>query len=228
MSSNEHNGESNLPVVPDSTQIEQQIETNSAFIPASIASARNMSLQTPTPSRYIELKNEYPYVKSNYVADLFWKLYPNHRVKITNSEVFQQYWFIIDVEIEVEMPNGDRNVQCGTGGSRIQISKKAKEEFLETGKVISPFDYIEVGNARKAALTLAIKNAQEKFGIGHDALDKIILTDEEVAEISKAFNEMIALVADPRQQSKIKARWAEAKSIASKFRILEHLKELTQ
>lgn len=225
MSSEQNGGEQTLPAVSNSEQLS---EVNITNIPNSIDSARRLALSTPTPKRYIELKNEFPYVKSNYVADLFWKLFPNHKVKITNCETFDKYWFLVDVEIEVTMPNGDVNVQCGTGGSRIQISKKAKDNFLDNGTPITPFDYVEVGNARKAALTLAIKNAQEKFGIGHDALNKIVLSDEEVEQINNHFKGLLEQIVDPRQKSKINSSWSGAKSLAEKFRIIEHLKEITE
>lgn len=225
MSSEQNGGEQALPAVSNS---ELSSEANIIQVPHSIDSARRVALSIPTPKRYIELKNEFPYVKSNYVADIFWKLFPNHKVRITHSETFDKYWFLVDVEIEVTMSNGDVNVQCGTGGSRIQISKKAKEAFLEDGTPITPFDYVEVGNARKAALTLAIKNAQEKFGIGHDALNKIVLSDEEVEQINTHFKSLLEQVVDPRQKSKINSSWSGAKSLAEKFRIIEHLKEITE
>jgi len=193
-----------------------------------VAKQRQSVLDVKTPPAYISLKDGMPYLPNRYVDDVFNKFYPIHTIEIMNEGVFKDYYVWFDVKITVPLPNGQSINKIGSGAARIQVSKSAREDFVENGKFISPFDYVDYGNARKSALTNAIKNAQERFGVGADVNDRIILSDEEIKLINDKYDELFESIIDPRTKNKVRERWLNAKKPSEKLKVIEQLKEILQ
>lgn len=189
---------------------------------------RNNLHKKKTPPEYIKMKEGFPYLESTYVDDEFNKEFPNHQINIVNSGIFQNYYVYFDVEIIVFLSEKHFIKKVGTGSARVQIKTAAKKAHEDSGRVITPFDYVDFGNSRKAALTLAIKNAQERFGIGADITGRVVLSVEDLEKIKETYTELMSQISDPRDRNRIKEKWIDAKNPNEKLRILEQIKEILQ
>lgn len=189
--------------------------------------AKQRILATPTNTAYVKIKENFPYLESNYVDSSFTDIFPHYEVEILSSGVFQNYYVFFDVRVKAYITEDKYLQRVGTGSARIQVKTSAKEEFLKNGGTISPFDYVDFGNSRKSALTLAIKNAQERFGIGADITNRIILSKEETDRIREEFDRLLLLLDDPRDKNRYKEKWNSAKTPNDKLKILQTLNEIT-
>lgn len=178
-----------------------------------------------TPSSYIRIKDKFPYLPSKYVDDTFKKWFPVYSKKVVDRKE-DDYWITYTVEITVFFPHGVTMTEIGTGGARKQVTTDAKKRVTEGRGNITPFDYVDNGNASKAALTLAIKNAQERFGIGADITERIIMSPEEIEETNKALADGIETITNPRDKIKWKEKLAQCDTPGKKLALLEELREL--
>lgn len=190
-----------------------------------IISYRNELLREKTSPIYIRVKDKFPYLPSKYVDDVFNKWFPINSVDMIDRKE-DEYYITYTVKITVAFPNGLIMSKIGTGSARKQVKKDAKER-VESGKGnITPFDYVDNGNASKAALTLAIKNCQERFGIGADITERLILTEEEIKELNDTINKVVDTISNPRDKIKWKEAISNADSPNKRMKILEQLREL--
>jgi len=138
-------------------------------------------LNDPTPVEYIGWKMNFPYLPSNYVDDRFKYWFPIHDIKVINIHV-DEYYVVYTVEITVHLPGGITITRSGVGGSRLQVFEEAKTRALSGGK-LTPFDYVNKADNFKSAYTLAVKNAEERYGIGGDVTERAILTPEQIRNV---------------------------------------------
>lgn len=178
-----------------------------------------------TPQTYVRMKDKFPYLPSKYVDFMFNKYFPVSSVKMIDRRE-DEYWITYTVELTVFLPGGMTITKTGTGASRKQVTREAKSAAERGERTITPFDYVDNGNASKAALTLAIKNAQERFGIGADITDRIILSEEEIQELNETITEAMKVITNPREQIKWNERLNECKSPSEKIRLLDDLREV--
>lgn len=211
----------NLPVITN--QEIEETKTKGSLALARLFRDKTMAIKTP--SRYIKLKDKFPYIPSNYEDDLFNKIYPIHTIKVINITT-DDYYVLYTVEITVVLPDNTTITKNGVGGSRLQVTREAKDKVISGKGNITPFDYVDKTNNFKAAYTLALKNCYERFGIGADVCDRIILSSEEINQLNTLINTIIdKYIINPRDKSTWKSKQDEAKSIKDKLELLQDLKE---
>lgn len=187
---------------------------------------RNEVLKIKTDKAHISIKNDFPYVPSKIVDDIFCRVYPLHEITIVQKDIVMNYYILYTVSITVTLPNGTKITKVGSGGSRIQVKSAAKDACEAGKKNITPFDYIDAGNSDKAALTLAIRNCQERFYIAADVNDRVIMTGEQIAQINGLADAIIKkCIVNPRDQIKMKEKWNNCKTTAQKIVFIENLRE---
>lgn len=212
------------------TDIVKRDNSNRTLVTKEFADSVNMYFDNirkiPTPQEYIKFKDKFAYLESKYVDDTFQKVFPvnSEQILYRNED---SYWIIYTVRITVVLPGGINISKVGSGGSRKQVSRPAKELFEKEGKPITPFDYVDVANNDKAALTLAKKNCQERFGIGADITDRIILSKEDLDSLNSAIDTIITkYIINPVAQSKSKSQRGSCKTVSDKLKFLASLREL--
>lgn len=188
----------------------------------------SVAKQDKTDPHYIGYKDGYAYVDSKYTDDKFNKYFPVCEQELVNQSVFQDYWLQIIVKLTVTLPNGFKISRLGAGAARIQVSRTAKEAFLQNGTRITPFDYIDYQNTVKSALTMAIKNAQERFGINADATDRIILSAEEIEQVKASINQIIESIGSERDKIRAKEKLNSLRKPSELVKFLNQLQEYYQ
>jgi len=177
-----------------------------------------------TPSSYVSLKDKYPYVHSNYVDDLFSKIFPDYEVEIIDKQILQNYWIYVIVRVTVKV--GDKTIsRIGAGASRLQITREARAKVESGQGIVTPLDYVDIGNDIKAAITKAIKNAQERFGIAADINDRIVLSQEEIDLLEERFKELADSIVDIRVKSQLVLGWKNCKTVKEKLEFLNREEE---
>lgn len=207
-------------------------------------------VETKTNKNYVKLKQGFQYIEANYLESEFRKYFPIHTCKVINKTFVKDYWVTYDVEVTAYLTPTVRITETGAGGARLQIPAdltnaiKQGKDFWEvpdksdpTGKnkiklsvaaslSMLPLYYIDVGNDCKSALTKAKANAISKFGFGADIYKKVILSEEQIAEIDAEIKEIITKhIPDPLSVAKERARFAaEVKTPADRLRFLQDLR----
>lgn len=191
-----------------------------------IRAFRNAIMQEKTDQMYVQMKDKFAYLPSKYVDDKFNQHFPIHSVKqVDRTEI--DGWITYTVEITVAFPNGLTMSRLGTGSSRKQLKTECRLK-IEKDPLYKPtvFDYVDNGNASKAALTLSIKNCQERFGIGADITERVIVSKEELDECNATIKTIIEkAISNPRDKSKAKEAFTNAVSPGEKLRLLDALRE---
>lgn len=201
----------------------------------SISSYRQDLMKEKTDPIYIQVKDKFPYLPSKYIDDVFNKWFPIHTIKQVNRSDVDGY-IHYTVEITVAFPNGTVMSRLGTGAmrkqlktaARIKIDGDPKNNILPLVPRYEPtvFDYVDNGNCDKAALTLAIKNCQERFGIGADITERVIYTREQIEEINITLKEGIELIKNPRDKIQAKEKMSKTETPSQKLRLINQLAEL--
>ncbi len=196
--------------------------------PSAIMTAINKRkevLNTETPSNYISFKDNFPYIESKYVDNTFCDLFPIHQITIMTERIDFNYYASFTVSIKAFLTKDVYIEKIGAASQRIQVSREAKQAVLAGERQLTPFDYVDLGNSRKAALTLAIKNCQERFGVGADITDRIIVSAEDLIKLEEAFKQVFEMIIDPRDQVREKARLGTCKTVKDKIKLLTILRE---
>lgn len=186
---------------------------------------RKELLSEKTDPAYIKMKDKFPYLPSKYVDDVFNKWFPIHNVDVlhrSDDETSVTY----TVKITVAFPNGTIMSRVGAGGARKQIKSASRVEIESGKRGINPFDYVDNSNAEKAALTLAIKNCQERFGIGADVTERVILSPDEIKENNDTINAVLNSITFPKDKIKWKEKLASADTPNKKLALLNELREV--
>ncbi len=114
-----------------------------------------------TPPEKVKLRPDgYDYVESSYMDFETKNFMPLYKYKLLKEEVYLG-WIRCYVSLKDRITG---NTELGSGAARIQVSRGIKEPAWG--------DVLDMGNASKAALTNAIKNAQSKFGTAADVYRK--------------------------------------------------------
>jgi len=114
-----------------------------------------------TPKEKVkERPDGYDYVESSYMDFETKNFMPLYKYKLLKERIYLG-WVINYVSLTDRITG---NTELGSGAARIQVSRGVEEPGFR--------DVLDMGNASKAALTNAIKNAQSKFGIAADVYRK--------------------------------------------------------
>lgn len=186
---------------------------------------RQKLLRKPTPPAHIDVKGGYPYAKSNYVDDEFNKAYPVHRVILACDPIIvKDYWVIYNVYLRAYITPNIYIQRPGAGGSRMQLPKEMNKRLKEGMDVkINPTDFIDIDNAFKSALTKAIKNAEERYGIGGDVTERLIYSEENIKEMYSRLREIVdEVIINPRDKAEVEQKVRETKGNGSKLLRLIH------
>lgn len=200
-----------------------------------VVSYRQSLNRLPTPARYIKMKDKFPYLPSKYVDDIFKKWFP-----ISNQDVLSREdkdgWIHYTVKVTVAFPNGIVIGQVGAGAARKQLKTSARIKIEGDPNAKPPippdpdykitiYDYVDNGNTEKAALTLAIKNAQERFGVGADITERLILSEEEIKETAELIEQTMLKITNPRERLEWKNKLAMYDTPNKKVKFLIELEE---
>lgn len=206
-----------------------------------IISFRQDLMKEKTDPVYIQIKDKFPYLPSKYVDDKFNQYFPIHSVEFVNRSD-ENLWISYTVKITVALPNGLTMSRLGSGAARKQIKQLARAK-IEGGFIydsngqkvkvekdpdykLTPFDFVDNGNTEKAALTNAIKNTQERFGIGADITERVIYTPEQMKEIDENVMGCIESIINPRNKIKAKEKLASLKTPNEKVRFIDEMSEI--
>jgi len=204
--------------------VQETLDISSVTSFPAIIEYRKELLRQKTDSAYIKMKDKFPYLPSKYVDDAFNKWFPIHNIDVlyrSDDETSVSY----TVKITVAFPNGTIMSRVGAGGARKQIKSASRVEIEAGKRGISPFDYVDNSNAEKAALTLAIKNCQERFGIGADITERVILSPEEISDNNATIKLVLDSITFPKDKIKWKEKLASADTPNKKLAILNELRE---
>jgi len=206
---------------------------------------------TKTNKNYVKMKQGFAYVEANYLESEFRKKFPIHSVKIVNKDFIGHYWVNYDVEVTAYLTPSIAITESGSGGARLNIpadlmnAVKQGQDTWEvpdkrdpTGKTkikllvsqsmaMLPLYYIDLGNDCKSALTKAKANAISKFGFAADIYKKVILTEQQVADIDAEIKEIMEkYVTDSMDKAKERARFAaEVKTPLDRLKFLMSLRD---
>lgn len=205
-----------------------QVQNNGLQLPSTI---RDTLMGQRTDPFYVKSKQGFLYVVSSYIDDVFKKHYPFHQIHLVgNPEIISNYWIRAEVEVRAYLDKDMFISNVGSGGSRLQISKewndsskRLKEEAfdsrfkltpdermkkLELRKQLlsnlTPMDWIDVSHSSKSAITMAIANAQVRFGCCADIYNKGIIPSEKRAEIIEAIEQICSKIQNPIEKMNIK------------------------
>ena len=140
-----------------------------------------------TPKDKIQKRPDgYDYVEYSYMDHVAKQNMPLYMFKVINEETIIN---MLSCTFTVELTNRiTGNTEIGTGGTRIKISKNARLR-LEKGGAVTPFDIIDLGHDKAAALTAAIKNAESRFGVCADVYNRTeeLRTEDDVERYQEVF-----------------------------------------
>jgi hypothetical protein len=200
-----------------------------------VRSFRQDLMKEKTDPIYVKIKNNFPYLPSKYVDDRFNYWFPINTQKFV-SRTETSYWINYTVEITVAFPDGVVMSRLGSGGNRkhvksairLKIEGDPAKGILPTDPdyKIKDFDYVDNSNADKAALTIAIKNCQERFGIGADITERLIYSPEQIDEINVTLKEGIDAIKNPRNKIQAKEKMSKAETPSQRMRLISELMEL--
>lgn len=195
---------------------------------------RKQLMREQTPKSQIRMKDKFPYLPSKYVDDTFSRWFPVHNVKMIDRAE-DAFSITYTVEITVGFPGGVVISKIGTGGSSKKLKTSARDKIEgnpEKGIVAdptykpTPYDYVNLGNDSKAALTLAIKNCQERFGVGADITERAILSEEEIKEINETIDKVLASITGIKDRIEWKNKVGACDTPNKKLRLLEEMREV--
>jgi hypothetical protein len=153
-------------------------------------------LKASTPAEKVKKRPDgYDYVESAWMDKSFKEFSPLYKVELV---LHHESMFHIDFIVSVT----DRltgNTELGAGSSRIQVRRGVDNP--------GPADIINKGNNLTAALTLAIKNAQSRFGHAADIYGKCqeVPTDDEKTRFKTMFKTIKGL--NPTRAYTFEEQW---------------------
>lgn len=219
-------------VVREETSVPMAIENITGF--PDLVLYRKQLMREQTPKAHIGKKDKFPYLPSKYVDDTFNRWFPIHNVELVDRAE-DDFSIVYTVKITVGFPNGMVMSKLGTGGKSKTLKTAARDKIEGNAekRIVAdplykptPYDYVNLGNDSKAALTLAIKNAQERFGIGADVTERAIISAEEDKENTDIINKVIESISNPKDRIAWKGKLGTCDTPNKKLRLLEEIREL--
>lgn len=193
-------------------------------------SLRKAVLSQETNPAYTKFKGGFVYPVHQYVDDIFKQHYPVSHTEILGTHIAHNYWVIYDVRVKAYLTPYVYISEVGAGGARMQLPKTINDRLKDSTMSIAevkPTDFIDIGNDYKSALSKAISNAKQRFGVCADITKKLIMSEEQVKQVHVLMKQIVdEHIINPRDKTKARELWNNANTPHDKLQlVMEYAEE---